>query len=249
MTWPWPSPAFNNFLRREINAPVTLVDILDYKPFPLNFEESLEEAFRRRPEIRAADISVDQAKESVKIARSAFFPTVSLSGNYSKNSDEFYLNGDLKSEKWNINALATFTLWEWGKTYYRVGESKVKVTQAEDAKTQLIEGITLEVKDDYQNMLVAEKNISVAEKSIEQAEENLRLNEERYKYQVATATDVLDAVVLLAQARVNYYSALGGFNIAKAQLERSMGRMYPMKLKLYDQEQHLKPETCKRVTL
>ena len=219
--------AFNNFLRREINAPVTLVDILEYKPFSLNFEESLEEAFRRRPEIRAADISVDQAKEIVKIARSPFFPTVSLSGNYSKNSDEFYLNGDLKSERWNINALATFTLWEWGKTYYRVGESKVKVTQAEDAKTQLIDGITLEVKDDYLNMLVAEKNISVAEKSIEQAEENLRLNEERYKYQVATATDVLDAVVLLAQTRLNYYSALGGFNITKAQLERSMGRMYP----------------------
>ena len=219
--------AFNNFLRREINAPVTLVDILEYKPFSLNFEESLEEAFRRRPEIRAADISVDQAKEIVKIARSPFFPTVSLSGNYSKNSDEFYLNGDLKSERWNINALATFTLWEWGKTYYRVGESKVKVTQAEDAKTQLIDGITLEVKDDYLNMLVAEKNISVAEKSIEQAEENLRLNEERYKYQVATATDVLDAVVLLAQTRLNYYSALGNFNVAKAQLERSMGRMYP----------------------
>jgi outer membrane protein TolC len=76
-------------------------------------------------------------------------------------------------------------------------------------------------------MLVAEKNISVAQKSIEQAEENLRLNEERYKYQVATATDVLDAVVLLAQTRLNYFSALGNFNVAKAQLERSMGRMYP----------------------
>ena len=218
---------FNNLLRREVNAPVEIVDILDYKPFPLQFEESLEEAFQQRPEIKAAEISVDQAKESVKVARSGFFPTIGLSGNYYKNSDEFSLQGDLKSEKWNINALATFTLWEWGKTYYRVGESKVKVTQAEDTKTQLIDGITLEVKDDYLNMVVAEKNISVAQKSIEQAEENLRLNEERYKYQVATATDVLDAVVLLAQARVNYYGALGSFNIAKARLERSMGRVYP----------------------
>ncbi len=103
----------------------------------------------------------------------------------------------------------------------------MKVTQAEDSKVQLIEGITLEVKNDYQIMLVAEKNISVSEKAIEQAEENLRMNEERYKYQVATATDVLDAVTLLAQARVNYYGALSDFNIAKARLERAMGRMYP----------------------
>ncbi len=48
---------------------------------------------------------------------------------------------------------------------------------------------------------VAEKNLKVAETAIEQAEENLRMNEERYKYQVATQTDVLDAVVLLAQAQ------------------------------------------------
>jgi outer membrane protein TolC len=74
-------------------------------------------------------------------------------------------------------------------------------------------------------MLGAEKNVGVSEKSIEQAEENLRMNEERYKYQVATATDVLDAVVLLAQARVNYVSALTDFNIAKAALDRAMGRM------------------------
>jgi outer membrane protein len=53
------------------------------------------------------------------------------------------------------------------------------------------------------------------------------MNEERYKYQVATATDVLDAVTLLTQARVNYYSALSDFNVAKARLERAMGRMYP----------------------
>lgn len=219
--------SFNNLLRREINTPIEVVDILDYRPFPQKFEESLEEALQQRPELKAAGLSVDQARETVKIARSGLFPTISLSGNYFKNSNEFYLNGDLNSDKWNINALATFTLWEWGKTYYRVGESKVRVSQAEDAKVQLKDTITLEVKDDYLNMLVAEKNINVAQKSIEQAEENLRLNEERYKYQVATATDVLDAVVLLAQARVNYYSGLGDFNIAKARLERAMGRMYP----------------------
>jgi outer membrane protein TolC len=218
---------FNTLLRREINAPLSVVDILEYKPFPLRFEESLDEALRQRPEIKNADLKVAQAKESVKIARSGFFPVVSLAGNYNKLSEEPGLMGDLRAERWSMQALATLTLWEWKKTAYKVGESKVKVTQAEDSKVQLTEGIVLEVKDDYLNMLVAEKNIGVSEKAIEQAEENLRMNEERYKYQVATATDVLDAVTLLAQTRVNYYSALSDFNIAKARLERAMGRMYP----------------------
>jgi len=218
--------SFNILLRREVNTPFEVVDILAYKAFPLSFEQSLDEALRLRPEIKAAQLNIDQAKENVKIARSGFFPTINLTANYSRFSDELDLGGNF-SWRGTVQALATFTLWNWGNTAFKVGESKVMVTQAEDSKNQLIDSITLEVKNDYLNLLTAEKNINTAEKSIEQAEENLRMNEERYKYQVATQTDVLDAVVLLAQARVNYYGALSDFNIAKAQLERAMGKMYP----------------------
>lgn len=218
--------SFNILLRRDIDAPLQVKDILEYKPFHISFEESLKEALKERPEIKNADLRVEQALESVKIAKSSFFPTVTLTGNYTRVSDEPSLMGDLRSERWTIQALATFTIWDWGKRAYEVGEAKVKVTQAQDAKTQLVESIILELKNAYLNMIVAEKNISVAEKAIEQAEENLRMNEERYKYQVATATDVLDAVTLLAQARVNYYSALSDFNIAKAKFERAMGKIF-----------------------
>jgi outer membrane protein len=218
---------FNTLLRREITAPLNVVDILEYKPFVLLPEECIEEALQKRHEIKTAELNIDQTKESVKIARSGFFPTINLTGGYNRLSEELGLMGDLRSERWTVQALATFTLWDWRKTAYKVGESKVKVTQAEDSKVQLVEGVTLEVKQDYLNMLQSEKNIGVAEKAIEQAEENLRMNEERYKYQVATATDVLDAVTLLAQAKTNYYGALSDFNIAKARLERAMGRMYP----------------------
>jgi outer membrane protein TolC len=222
---------FNILLRRDVNTPFEVVDILAHKAFPLSFEQSLEEALRLRPEIKSAQLTIDQSKEGVKLARSGFFPTISLAGNYSRASDWWTLENGLQritSDNWSLGASATFTIWNWGKTAFQVGENKVKVKQAEDTKNQTIDSITLEVKNDYLNMQVAEKNINTAEKSIEQAEENLRMNEERYKYQVATQTDVVNAVTLLAQARTNYYGALGDFNVAKSQLERAMGRrMYP----------------------
>lgn len=218
---------FNILLRRDINEPLSVVDILEYKPSVLRLDDSLDEALRHRPELKNAALRVEQAKESVKIARSGFLPTISLSGYYGRFSEEFSLYGDLTSERWTFEGVATFNLFDWGKTAYKVGETKVKVTQAEDSKMQVIDGIILEVKQDYLNMVTAERNILVSQKSIEQAEENLRMNEERYKYQVATATDVLDAVTLLAQARVNYYGALSDFNVAKARLDRAMGKMYP----------------------
>jgi len=220
--------SFNILLRREVDTPFEVVDILAYRGFPLSFEQSLDEALRLRPEIKAAQLNIDQANETVKIAKAGFFPTIRLTGNYSRNTDFWTLEGgskEIASDVWMVQALATFTLWNWGNTAFKVGETKVKVKQAEDAKTQVIDSVTLEVKDDYLNMQVAEKNIRTAEISIEQAEENLRMNEERYKYQVATQTDVVNAVTLLAQARTNYYGALSDFNVARAQLERAMGRM------------------------
>jgi outer membrane protein len=219
--------SFNNLLRKDINAPLNVVNVLEYKPFPLRFEDSLEEALRQREEIKSAELKVEKAKQNVKIARSDFFPTITLSGNYNRFSDEIKLGGAYPYDRWTIQTSATFTLGDWGKTAYKVGESKIGVTQAEDSKNVVKEGIILEVKEDYLDMVQAEKNIGVSEKTIEQAEENLRMNEERYKYQVATSTDVLDAVILLAQSRVNYYNALSDFNTAKAKLERAMGRMYP----------------------
>ncbi len=220
--------SFNTLLIREVNTPFEVVDILAYKAFPLSFDQSLAEAIQLRPEIKAAQLNIDQAKESVKIARSGFFPTVNFTGGYTRSSNDLDLSGGGNfNDQWQIGALATFTLWNWGKTAYQVGENKVKVSQAEDSKTQLILSITLAVKNDYLNMLAAEKNISTSEKAVEQAEENMRMFEERYRYQVATQTDVLIAVTLVAQARTNYYGALSDFNVAKAQLERDMGRMYP----------------------
>ena len=219
--------SFNILLRREVTTSFEVVDILAYKAIPLSFEQSLEEALRLRPEIKAAQINIDQAKENVKIARSGFFPTISLAGNYNRSSDSWTLEKHIQVDIWAVQASATFTLWNWGNTAFKVGESKVKVTQAEDSKNQLIDSITLEVRDAYLNMLLAEKNTITAETAIGQAEENLRMFEERYKYQVATQTDVIIAVTFLAQARTNYYGALSDFNIAKAQLERAMGRMYP----------------------
>ncbi len=72
-------------------------------------------------------------------------------------------------------------------------------------------------------MKVAERNIFVAKKAIEQGEENFRMNQERYRQQVGTITDVLDAQTLLTKAQTDYYNALRNFNVAKAALRRAMG--------------------------
>jgi outer membrane protein len=79
------------------------------------------------------------------------------------------------------------------------------------------------VQNAYLSVRDTAERIQVTEKAVAQGEENLRLNEERYKEQVGTATDVIDAVTLLTKTRVNYYNALYDHQMAKAQLLWAVG--------------------------
>ena len=211
---------FNTLLRRGINKEVTVEDILKYKPVNRDLNEFIAIAYRERPELKELILSIEDAKKGIELSKSKYYPTVSLRGSYLKEGEEATVD---EEESWNVMAIAQWTFWEWGKTGYQVSESRTGMARAEYAREQMKDWITLEVKESYLNIKEAEKNIFVAKKAIEQAEENFRMNEERYKEQIATSTEVLDAQTLLTQTRTNYYNALNDYNIAKARLERAIG--------------------------
>ena len=214
---------FNTILRQGINERVEVKDILTHDPMTWKLEDSIAIAYQERPELKEMDMLIEDAEKVIDLTRSKFYPIVSLAGSYLKEGEKAMVDED---ESWNIVALAQWTFWEWGKTCHQVDESKTWLVRARYAKAQMKDMVTLEVKKAYLYIQDSEKNIVVAEKAIEQAEENFRINEERYKEQIATSTEVLDAQTLLTQARTNYYNALNVYNIAKAKLERAMGVIY-----------------------
>jgi len=80
------------------------------------------------------------------------------------------------------------------------------------------------VKSAFVNLKVAEKNIQTAKESLTHAKENLRITNLQYQQQITTSTEVLDARTFLTQAETNYYSALYGYMMSMAELERAIGR-------------------------
>jgi len=219
---------FNTILRREINESVNVEDILKYEPYEKTLEECFRVAAEHRPEIKSSALRVDQAKKQVDLAASDFYPSVNLLGRYGRFGDEADLRGSIYQdpESWSVLAVASWDFWEWGKTKYNRDYYQSRQQQAQDALTDVRDQVALDVKNAYLSMKVAEKRIGVTEKSIEQADENLRIYQERYRVQVGTSKDVLDAQTLLVRARADYYDALSDYQIALARLERSMGVIY-----------------------
>jgi outer membrane protein TolC len=217
---------FNILLRRPIDTPVILEDLLTYKHVTQTWESAWEASKQNRTELKMADLQVAIAERNVQLARKDYTPDINLRGNYSKLGDNPNVQGGegiIDPDSWHVMLSATWTFWEWGKTRHGVREKLSLLAQAKEKKEQAEDDIRLEVKKAYLKLRESEKNIFTVKKAIEQAQENLRMNEERYKAQVATSTDVLDARTLLSKTETNYYNALSDYNIAKAQLDRAMG--------------------------
>jgi outer membrane protein TolC len=217
--------SFNNVLSRPIDTPVSLEDILVYKPEEGEFRDYVDRAIEGRPEMKMISNAISMADQEIRLAKSAYYPEVGLTYRYMREGDEPNVSGSPVHDpsSWDVTAGLTWTLWEWGKTRNAVAEKNRAKSELFYNKQGLEDSIGLQVKSAVLSLEEAEKNIPTTRKALEQAEENLRVNEERYRAQVTTITEVLDAQTLLTRARVDFYRSLYGHNVARARLLRAMG--------------------------
>jgi outer membrane protein len=217
---------FNTLLRRPVNAPLAIVDILDYTSFTHDIDYCLAQAAIQRLELQVADLEVQIAQKEYRLSQRNYMPSINLTGTYTKRGTDWDANGGegiSDSTFWDVRATASWDFWEWGRTRFGVKEKISRLAQARYRKQEINDNINLEVKQAYLRTKESEKNITTVEKATEQAKENLRITEERYREQVSTTTDVLVAQTLLTETMTNYYNALYDFKIAKAILYRAIG--------------------------
>jgi len=215
----------NTILSRPVNAEIDVVDIKVHETQKGDFQEYLEEALRNRPEMKLIENNLLQTDQVIRLAESKNYPEVVFVWEYTKEGDTPSVNGGdfHQASNWAAQAALKWTFWEWGKTYYAVKEQESVKNELLKTKMQLEEDIQLQIKDAVLNIETAETNIPITRKAVEQGEENLRVSQERYKAQVSTSTEVLDAQRYLTDARVFYYTALYQYHLARASLQRAMG--------------------------
>jgi outer membrane protein TolC len=218
---------FNTVLRRPVTASVLLADEVGYTTFEGMLDDCLAQAQKNRLEIQVADLDIGIAEKQVTLSEKDYFPSINLTGVYARTGDDWEAHGGegiSDSAGWNVQATATWNFWEWGRTGYGRKEKLARLAQSKYKKSEVLDTISLQVKQAWLRTKEAETNIVTIEKAVEQAKENLRITEEQYKEQVATQTDVLIAQTLLTQTETNYYNSLFDFKIAQAVLFRAIGQ-------------------------
>jgi len=214
---------FNNLLGWDIEREIQIVLVESFKPLVLNLDDCTREAYEERPELKEAEANIAAGMSNIRVAKSGYKPTLSISGEYESEKGTASSPDDF-DESWAAMAIATLNIWDWGATGKRVLQAEAGLESLKDSLILLRGAVALEIKEAYLSLNEAQKKLDVMAKSIEQAQENLRIMEEKYKAQAATTTEVLDAQTLLTGAQTSYFQALYDCHIAKARIDMAMGR-------------------------
>jgi len=206
-----PIPTNNVLKEEDLAQPLQTVPL----------DEMTNTALQNRSDLKAADGRRRQGEKGVTEARAGHFPRFyAMGGQYYQQSHHV-----LHDTQWFAILGLSWKLFSGFDTKAQVAQARERLKQLKIQQKDLAEQIKLEVQNAYLGLQETAERIAVTKGAVKQGEENLRLNQERYKEQVGTATDVIDAQTLLTRIRVNYQNAIYDHQIQKAQLLRAVGRI------------------------
>ena len=211
--------AMNKLLALPIAAPLTLEEEKVTVDLPGKLEEATDAARRRRSDLQAAADRIQQGEKVVTQNRAKHLPTFYFQGGHTFQQNAFILHD---SQYFAIFGLR-WSMFTGLDTRAQVRQAQERVAQLKVRQKDLDDQVRLDVQTAYLAVQETADRIKVTEKAVTQGEENLRLNQERYKEQVGTATEVIDAQTLLTKTRVNYFNALYDHQLAKAQMLWAIG--------------------------
>jgi len=228
-------------LATVIKEPLTLEfevkDSPDLDPLTGDVETFTHQALKGRPELRRANYHLEATRKHITLAKSTYYPEVFLRASHNRYGDNLWVDGnglsDIQdSRNSTIGVYASWELFSWGQTKHEINRATAASRESRQALEGVIDEIKLEVQRNFIGAETAHKNIDTAQLAVDQAEENLRMVELRYKNQIATNTNVLDANTLLTDTQTKYYRAVYDYNVKLAGLARSVGVMSWKKLNI-----------------
>ncbi len=233
----------NNIIGLPTDTVLDIKDQLKYMKYDFLLDDCTDYALLNRPDGIAADYAVKEAQSQVDIAKAGYRPTVKavvqkdIAGNNPFRNDQ--------TDAWTAGIAANWNIFDNGLTAADVERYKALLEKAQEKAAEAKETIQLEVRENYLNLIAAEKNIHTAAVAAVKAEEDYKIAQVRYSAGVGTNLDVMDAEQNLTNARGSYNNALYQYNTSKAALDKAMGVPVDLSALKYSAEEQVSHSVTK----
>ncbi len=211
--------SLNKLMGLPIPQPLTLEEENKLTAPALDLTQASDRALQQRSDLKATQSRIQQGEKNVTQAKAGYYPRVFAQAGHTYQNNDSWMH---EHQYFAIFGLQ-WSLFSGFDTRAQVRQAQQRLEQLNLKKQDLSEQVRLEVQTAHLGLKETAERIGVTKKAVAQGEENLRLNQERYKEQVGTATDVIDAQTLLTKARVNYHNAHYDHQMTKAQMLWAVG--------------------------
>ena len=209
----------NNVMGVPFCDEYVLADKLRYDAMDITLNGAVDIAREARPEYKMAELRVESALQTLKLAKKAWAPQITLEGQYQIGGRTFTNNYG-----YNFGAYLNFPTFNAMLLKHAIREAKAlhnkQLAEAINTKNNLY----LDIQQAYYNFNEKRSQIPVATLGIKQAKENYELSFGRYKVGVGSPTELKEAQVAYRNSMLSYYDSLYQYNSAVAYLEKSVGK-------------------------
>lgn len=191
-----------------------------FKPLELTFDDTVALAKEKRPDVKSYEATYSAMAQSLKYTKREYFPTLGGQAGYGfRHMDGTTTNSLNFSASLNAQSINIMN------TKYKIDEAKAQLEIAKSNLDLVLQNLYFEVQTAYINMKQIEERIPLLAVKVRQTLENYELADGRYEVGLGNFIELQDAKVNYNNAQQAYVKAIYDYNVAKADLEKSMGEI------------------------
>ena len=189
-------------------------------------EALVSAALAARPELVALRSRAQAAEATVRVARAPGLPQIGLSAGYDyarPNNRILPLVDEWKSS-WSVGLNVSVIAFDGGRTKAAAAQASAQADAVRHQIEDLERRVRVEVKSRLLDLATAEASSAVARRALESAQEAERVERDRYREGVSSSSNLLDAETRSLRAGVDCTNASANLALARARLDRAVGR-------------------------
>jgi outer membrane protein len=220
--------AFENLLGERLypETEIEVPTLAPVRPLPFSEEEALKLAFENRPEWKAYNLGLETASKGIAVAYGSLLPSVSYVLSWSRNQADYPTAStyDSNLENWRSMFMASWNIFDGFSSINKINEANASYRSAQAQAQSISDGISVEVKSAYLNLLSAADQITASQNAADLAEKALKIAEVNFKGNIISEQVYLDAHAANQSAQANLWFARYDYEIAKAALNKVIGK-------------------------
>lgn len=210
------------FFSTQVQAVVQNIQIEKNAIMGLN--DCIKVALNNSPIVKKSIFNLDIAKSSVGVAKSAYFPSLTLGGTYNQAFGERNHNlGSYQSRTLpGLNASLSQLLWNFGRSDANIRMQKFNRIAAEFDFDEIVLTTIFDVKLKYYGVLAAKALIEVEKLNVQINERNYQRTLAYYNEGIKSKIDLVNAEVNLSDSKISLVRAENTYKNAIVALNNSM---------------------------